>query len=62
MIRPAPGLEAMLNAVPYRFLYRLVALVDGEGWRCRPLFVTAPDRDVVVRASDRLTLLHSSPR
>jgi hypothetical protein len=62
MTRPAPGLEAMLNAVPYRFLYRLVTLTDGESWRCQPLFVIAPDRDVVVRASDRLTPLHSSPR
>jgi hypothetical protein len=63
VIRPSPGLNCFWNGEPIQLLYRQTTLVDGDAWRVKPIFTQtayAPERDIVIRASDRLTPIHGS--
>jgi hypothetical protein len=62
MMTPSPGLMACHNGTPFEFLYLVRGENGVETWRVRPLFVDKPYAEVVFRAGDRLTPLHSKTR
>lgn len=61
MTTPAPNLCCFLEGHPIQLLYRVSKSRVGDTWHVRDIFTAtaeAPEHDVVIRPSDRLTPIH----
>jgi hypothetical protein len=55
----ACGLQIFHDGKPIELLYRIGGDELAEVWRVKPLFVEGPERDEVIRSTDRCTRLHT---
>ena len=61
---PAPhtntvGLQIFHSGNPIELLYRVGGNELEQVWRVKPLFVEGPERDEVIRSTDRCSRLHT---
>lgn len=58
---PRAGLETFIDGRPVRLLYRISEnATEGQLWRVRPIFVTGPDRDQLIRPGTPLRPIHGA--